>query len=137
MTGGSTWPRSLSCMQTTGTTGDDQELFTVKASQTLVQTLFSANRTVQVLALLCIPQLPTKVELDKPPTLEETIKAIDKLKPCKAAGLNSIPPEIWKYGGPTLNSKLCELLVSCWEKGKLPQNLHNAVINTLYKNLGD
>ena len=101
------------------------------------ETLFSANRTVQVLAVLCIPQLPTKVELDKPPTLKETIKAIDELKPCKAAGFNSIPPEIWKYGGPTLNSKLCELLVSCWEQGKLPQDLHDAVINTLYENKGD
>ncbi|CAI9737472.1 Hypothetical predicted protein [Octopus vulgaris] len=40
------------------------------------QSLFSANRTIQDAAILRIPQLPLKEELNKPPTLEETIEAI-------------------------------------------------------------
>lgn len=58
-----------------------QELLTDKASiltplSEHFQTLFSANHAVQDMEILGIPHLPIKGELDKPPTLEETIKAI-------------------------------------------------------------
>ena len=55
----------------------------------------------------------------------------------KAAGVDGIPPEFRKSGGPALHSKLHELLVYCWEKGKLPRDLRDAVIVTLYKNKGE
>ena len=32
---------------------------------------------------------------------------------------------------------MCELFVSCWEQGKLPQDLYNTVIITLSKNKGE
>ncbi|GFO14619.1 endonuclease-reverse transcriptase [Plakobranchus ocellatus] len=81
------------------------------------QNLFSANRTVQDTAMDRIPQLPLRDELDEIPSLEETIEAISQLKSRKAAGVDSIPPEIWKDGGPTLHIVLHNLLVCCWEKG--------------------
>ena len=78
------------------------------------------------------------MELNKPVlTLEELTKAIDQLKSRKAAGVDSIPPEIWKHEGPVLHVKLHNLLVCCWEQGKLAQDLRNAVIITLYKNMGE
>ena len=77
------------------------------------------------------------MELDEPPTLEELTKAIDQLKSRKAAGVDGIPPEIWKHGAPALHVKLHDLLVCCWEQGKLPQDLHDAVIITLHKNKGE
>lgn len=43
----------------------------------------------------------------------------------------------WKHGGPALHDKLHDLLVCCWEQGKLPQDLRDAVIITLYKNKGE
>ena len=43
---------------------------------------------------------------------------------------------IWKHGGQTLHSKLHELFLCCWEQGKLPQDLRDTVIITLYKNKG-
>ena len=101
------------------------------------QELFSADRVVQDSALLRIPQLPVKVELDELPSMEELIKAIEQMNSGKAAGVDEIPPEFWKSGGPALHSKLHELLVCCWEQGKLPRNLHDAVIVTLYKNKGE
>lgn len=101
------------------------------------QSLFSANRTIQDTAIHRVPQLPLKEELDKPPSLEETTKAIKQLKSRKAAGIDGIPPEIWKNGGLTLHKKLHDLLVCCWEQGKLPQDLRDAVIITLYKNKGE
>ena len=90
------------------------------------QTLFSANRTVQGIE-----------ELNEPPTLEELTKAIETLESRKAAGVDGIPPEIWKLGCPALHVKLHDLLVCCWEQGKLPQDLRDAIIITLYKNKAD
>ena len=101
------------------------------------QELFSADRVVQDSALLRIPQLPVKVELDKLPSMQELIKAIEQMNSGKAAGVDGIPLEFWKSGGPALHSKLHELLVCCWEQGKLPRDLRDAVIVTLYKNKGE
>lgn len=60
--------------------------------------------------------------------------ALKQLKSGKAAGVDRIPPEIWKDWSPALHNKLHELFVCCWEQGKLPQDLRDAVIITLYKN---
>ena len=70
-------------------------------------------------------------------SLEEITKAIQQLKCGKAAGVDGIPREIWIHGGPSLHSKLHELLTRCWEQGKLPQDLRDAIIITLYKNKGE
>ena len=101
------------------------------------QTLFSADRSVDESAIQQIPQQPVKEELDEAPTLEEVIKATSQLKCGKAAGVDGIPPEIWKHGGAALHSKLYDLFLCCWEQGKLPQDLRDAVIITLYKNKGE
>ena len=97
------------------------------------QTLFSGNRFIQDTAIDRVPQ----EELDDTPTLEELTEAIVQLKSCKAARVYDIPPEIWKHGGPSLHDKLYDLPVCCWEQGKLPKDLRNAVIVTLYKNKGE
>ena len=55
----------------------------------------------------------------------------------KAVGVNGIPPELWKDGGPVLHSKLHELLVCCRFQGKLPSDRCNTDIVTLYKNKGE
>ena len=119
---------------------DGQNLFTDNTSilaclSEHFQTLFSANRAVQVTAINRVPQLSPIEALDEPPTLEEL--TVDQLKSHKAAGVDGIPPEIWKHGGPALHVKLHDLLVCCWEQGKLPQDLRDAVIITLYKNKGE
>ncbi|XP_037780222.1 uncharacterized protein LOC119576642 [Penaeus monodon] len=121
---------------------DGQALFTDKTSilsrwSEHFQALFSADRVVQDSAVLRIRQKPVIEELDELPSIEEISKAIEQLKCGKAAGVDGIPPEIWKDGGPTLHSKLHELLVCCWEQSKLPRDLRDAVIITLYKNKGE
>lgn len=83
-----------------------------------------------------VPQLSLKEELNEQPTLHELSVVINQLKSCKAAGVDDIPPEIWKNGGPALLNKLHVLLICCWEQGKLPQDLCVATIITLYKNKG-
>ena len=120
---------------------DGQELLTDRESilnrwSEHFHTLFSTSRTVQREAIDRIPQQPPKMELDVAPTLQETVKAIEQMKAGKAAGKDGIPPEIWKEGGLALHTKLHDLFVCCWERGKLPQDLRDAVIITLYKNKG-
>ena len=41
------------------------------------------------------------------------------------------------HGGVALHAKLHNLLVCWWEQGKLPKDLRDAVIITLYKNKGE
>jgi hypothetical protein len=101
------------------------------------QALFSANQVVQYSAVLCIPQQSVRAELDELPSMKEITKAIEQLKSDKAARVDGIPLEIWKDGGLALHSKLHELLNRCWEQGKLPRDLSDAVIITLYKNKGE
>ncbi|XP_051634185.1 uncharacterized protein LOC127466875 [Manacus candei] len=60
-----------------------------------------------------------------------------QVKTGKAAGVDGIPPEIWKHGGQALLAKFHEFVVRCWELGKLPSDLRDAVIITLYKKKGD
>ncbi|XP_071504204.1 craniofacial development protein 2-like [Diadema antillarum] len=59
---------------------------------------------VQESALLQIPQQLFKPELDEFPTLEGTLKAIEQMKIGKAAGVDGIPPEVWKAGGKALDT---------------------------------
>ena len=121
---------------------DGWVLFTDKASilscwSEHFQSLFNADSVVQDPAVLCIPQQPFKAELDELPSMKEITKAIEQLRSGKALGVYRILPELWKEGGPALHSKLHKLFVCCWEQDKLPSDLHNAIIITLYKNKGE
>ncbi|KAJ7423070.1 hypothetical protein WISP_35293 [Willisornis vidua] len=63
----------------------------------------------------------------------ETFKAIEQVKNGKAAGVDGIPPEIWKHEGQALRAKFHEIIVGCWEQGKLPPDIRDVVIIALYK----
>ena len=56
----------------------------------------------------------------------------EQLKNGNAAGVDGIPPEVWKEEISKLHSKLHEILF-CWEQGKLPCDLCDAIIITLNK----
>ena len=111
----------------------DNYLIIVRWSENL-QSPISANRNVQDNAIHRIPQLPLKLELDAPPTLQETIEAIAHLPCCKTAGVDGIQPVIWKFVGPMLQAKLYDLFVCYWKQGKLPHDFRDAIIIILYKN---
>ena len=80
---------------------DRQVLFTDKASNLShwsehFQYLFSSDHVIQDLKVLHIPQQPFKAELDELLSMKEISKAMGQLRSGKAAGLNKIPPELWK-----------------------------------------
>ncbi|KAJ7412428.1 RNA-directed DNA polymerase from mobile element jockey-like protein [Willisornis vidua] len=97
------------------------------------QTLFSASHVIQGSAIQHNAQQLVKKQLYTAPIMGETLKAIQQVTTGKAAGVDGIPPKVWKHGGKALHAKFHELVVHCWEQGKLPPDLHDAVIITLYK----
>ena len=99
--------------------------------------LYSTENSVSRKALDTIEDLPVLEELDTNPTIEELNKAIDALSSGKAPGEDGIPPEIIRCGKPALLKPLHEVLCTCWNECKVPQDMSDAKIITLYKNKGD
>ncbi|BHF66666.1 hypothetical protein SprV_0200968800 [Sparganum proliferum] len=56
-----------------------------------------------------LPQVETNVDLDLPPSLQETIRAVQQLPSGKAPGSDAIPAEFYKHGGPQLMDHLTAL----------------------------
>lgn len=61
-------------------------------------------------ALNAVVGLPTRIELDYKPTLEEVEKELDALSPGIAPGGDGIPPEVLKCAKETLTKELHDLL---------------------------
>ena len=55
----------------------------------------------------------------------------------KAPGKDGIPPELIKIAVGPLADHLLDLLQQCWIEGKVPQDMKDSVIVTIYKNKGD
>ena len=72
-----------------------------------------------------------------PPTLNEVIKVIKELKPSKAPGSDGLAAEIYQDGGDTLTLCMYQLFIKLWEAAELPQDLKDASIGTINKNMGD
>nr|VZI43686.1 unnamed protein product [Spirometra erinaceieuropaei] len=56
-----------------------------------------------------LPQVATNVDLDLPPSLQETIGAVQQLSNMKAFGSDAIPAQVYKHGGPQLMDHLTAL----------------------------
>ena len=65
------------------------------------------------------------------------IKATTNLKNGKAAGVDGIPPDIWKNGRPPLLKNVHEPFIYRYEQSELTQDLSDAVIFTLCKRNGE
>ncbi len=61
--------------------------------------VFSNHQPVNLSIFDLIPQWEQLMEIDHPITFSEVDKAINKLMPGKAPGLNDIPPEAYKAFG--------------------------------------
>ncbi|XP_049845580.1 uncharacterized protein LOC126298328 [Schistocerca gregaria] len=82
-----------------------------------------------------IPQMTPYHDLDVTLTMDELQIAIVQLKCGKRPGKDNISTEIVKL---TLGFPLFfNLLLKCWAKGTVPQDMHNANIFILYKSKGD
>lgn len=76
----------------------------------------------------CILNQPVKAELDKIPMLQETLKAIGKLRTRKEARVVSISLEMWKKKwGPVVHTKH-KFFTCFWEQDNIPQHFSDSVI---------
>ena len=73
-----------------------------------------------------------ELELE-PPTREETIRAIKRLKNNKSPGKDNIPSEIWKYGGEMIQEKLHDLIITIWNKEITPDQWGERIFVPLHK----
>ncbi|BHF62952.1 hypothetical protein SprV_0200594100 [Sparganum proliferum] len=84
-----------------------------------------------------LPQMETNADLDLPPSLQETIRAVQQLSSGKAPGSDTIPAEVYKHGGPQLMDHLTALFQEMWLQGEVPQDFKDATIVHLYKRKGN
>nr|VZI08822.1 unnamed protein product [Spirometra erinaceieuropaei] len=84
-----------------------------------------------------LPQVETNVDLDLPPSLQETIRAVQQMSSGKAPGSDAIPAEVYKHGGPQLMDHLTALFQEMWRQGEVPQDFKDATIVHLYKRKGN
>ena len=80
-----------------------------------------------------LPQVECNPLLDELPTVSETVKAIKLLSSGKAPGLDAIPAEIYKAGGPPVAEKLTELFHIMWRKEAIPQEFKDQQLSTYSK----
>nr|VZI28741.1 unnamed protein product [Spirometra erinaceieuropaei] len=88
-------------------------------------------------AIARLPQVATNADLDLPPSLQETIRAVQQLSNGKAPGSDAIPAEVYKHGGPLLMDHLTALFQEMWRQGEVPQDFKDATIVHLYKRKGN
>jgi hypothetical protein len=70
------------------------------------------------------------------PKYSEICTIINKLKSNKAAGSDSIPPELIKNGRWTLKQKLCKLVLKIWDEEELPAQWNERIVCPIYRKGG-
>ncbi|VDM02853.1 unnamed protein product, partial [Schistocephalus solidus] len=78
----------------------------------------------------------TNNDLDLPPSLPETIRAMQHISSGKVPGSAAIPPDVYKHGGPQLMAELITLFQEMWRQGQVPRDFKPATIVHLYKRQG-
>uniref|UniRef100_A0A183TDV3 MCM_lid domain-containing protein n=1 Tax=Schistocephalus solidus TaxID=70667 RepID=A0A183TDV3_SCHSO len=72
-----------------------------------------------------------------PPSLPETIRAVQQISNGKAPGSDAIPPEVYKPSGPRLVAELSKFFQEMLRQGQVPQDLKDVTIVHLYKRKGN
>ena len=75
-----------------------------------------------------LPLLPPHFDLDMPPTEEELMQALTKLKMRKAGGKSDVLPELIHHGGVDLWDRMLEVMQKVWEEGKVVRDWQDAVV---------
>uniref|UniRef100_A0A183TB02 Reverse transcriptase domain-containing protein n=1 Tax=Schistocephalus solidus TaxID=70667 RepID=A0A183TB02_SCHSO len=93
--------------------------------------------TISDAAIDRLPEVEINANLDLPPSLQETMRAVQQLSSRKAPCADTIPAEIYKHGGPQLMNRLTVLFQEMWHQGQVPQDFKDATIVHLYKKKGN
>jgi hypothetical protein len=61
-------------------------------------------------------------------TLTDVMGVLNNMKTRKASGLDSIPMELWKYGGKAPYIRLLQLLNDIWAQGNIPSDWKTSLL---------
>ena len=75
-----------------------------------------------------IPARPTELSLDDPPSYDELMQALGKLKRGKAGGKTWILPELLLYGGAEVHERFLQIFQKAWDKGEVVKDWKDAEI---------
>nr|VZH99945.1 unnamed protein product [Spirometra erinaceieuropaei] len=89
--------------------------------------------TISGIAIVRLPQVETIAKLEPPPSLHETITAVQKLCSGNVPGSDTIPAEIHKHASPQIVDHLTSLFQEMRRRGEVPQDFKAAKIVHLYK----
>ena len=87
-------------------------------------------------AIQWLLEVPVNHELNAPPTLGKTQKAISQLSNGKMPGADAILAEVYKYGRPVLHQKLVDIFQCIWQQDTVMEDFKDALIIHLYKRKG-
>lgn len=99
--------------------------------------LFAHSSVVNVEAIEKLTDEPVATHLEEPPSIEEVKMAVNSLKNNKSAGMDGVPPEIWKYGGEDVVKWLHFEFEHVWSGGASPSSWKDAEIFLLWKGKGN
>nr|VZI38874.1 unnamed protein product [Spirometra erinaceieuropaei] len=99
--------------------------------------ILNGPSAISVIAIDRFPQVETNLDVDLPPSLQETIRAVQQLSSGKTPGSDTILAEVYKHGGPQLMDHLTALFQKMWRQGEVPQDFKEATIMHLYKQKGN
>ena len=68
-----------------------------------------------------------------PPTEEEILEGMSRLKGNRAGEKNNILPEMLKSCGPHILDKLCDLFATVWREGRVLSEWRDAVLVPILK----
>nr|VZI44889.1 unnamed protein product [Spirometra erinaceieuropaei] len=84
-----------------------------------------------------LAKVETNVDLDLPPSLQQTIRAVQQLSSGMAPGSDAIPAEVYKHGGSQLMDDLTALFQEMWRQGEVSEGFKDTTIVHLYKRKGN
>ena len=67
------------------------------------------------------------------PSVFEVELTIEKLKNHKSPGIDQIPAELIKAGGSTIRGEIYKLIISIWNKERMPEEWKESIIVPIYK----
>ncbi|BHF72351.1 hypothetical protein SprV_0401541500 [Sparganum proliferum] len=89
--------------------------------------------TISDTAIASLPHVETNADLDLPPILLGTVRALQQLSSGKASVSDAMPADIYTHGDPQLMNHLMTLFQEMWRQGEVPQYFLDATLVHLYK----
>ncbi|VDL92869.1 unnamed protein product [Schistocephalus solidus] len=95
---------------------DKSQILKHRAEQ--FRSVINCSSKISDTAIDRVPQVDTNNDLDLPPSLPETIRAVQQISIGEALGSDAIPPEVYKHGGLWLRAEITTLFQEMWHQGK-------------------